>query len=151
MALRPDTSAGYMTNLAGRLFVRELERHLVPLGLAPAHMPVLLALEQSDGMPQKELAIRVRVEQPTMAATLNRMERSGLIARRLNPADGRSMLVTLTPLARQKLPAVEQVVSAINALALEQLSPEERGQFFTLLGKVIAVLQAQDAQAGSKP
>lgn len=144
MPLQRETSAGYMTNLAGRLFVRELERHLASIGLTPAHMPVLLALEHSTGLPQKDLATRAQVEQPTMAATLNRMERDGLIARRVNPEDGRSMLVTLTPLARQKLPEVEQVVRAINALVLEQLTTEERGQFFALLGKVIAVLQAQE-------
>ena len=147
MALQRDTSAGYMTNLAGRLFVRELERNLAPLGLTPAHMPVLLALEWGEALTQKDLATKARVEQPTMAATLNRMERDGLVARHINPADGRSMLVQLTPLARAKLPAVEQVVSAINALVLEQLEPAERSQYFALLGKVIAVLQAQDDAA----
>ena len=147
MALQRETSAGYVTNLAGRLFVRELERHLAPIGLMPAHMPVLLALERSDGMTQKELAGRARVEQPTMAATLNRMERDGLIERRLNPEDGRSTLVRLTPLARQKLPAVENAASAINTLVLGQLTPEEGTQFFALLGKVIGILEAQDEKS----
>ena len=144
MALQRETSAGYMTNLAGRLFVRELERNLARIGLTPAHMPVLLALEQGDALTQKALAARARVEQPTMAATLNRMERDGLIERHINPEDGRSMLVQLTPLARAKLPAVENVVSAINALVLEQLTPDERVQYFALLKKVIAVLEAQE-------
>ena len=145
MALQRSTSAGYMTNLAGRLFIRELERKLAPLGLSPAHMPVLLALESGPALTQKALAARAQVEQPTMAATLNRMERDGLIERQVNPEDGRSMLVQLTPLARARLPDVENVVSAINALVLEQLEPDERVQYFALLKKIIAVLEAQEA------
>jgi MarR family transcriptional regulator, transcriptional regulator for hemolysin len=147
MALQRETSAGYMTNLAGRLFVRELERNLAPIGLAPAHMPVLLALEGGVALTQKALAARARVEQPTMAATLNRMERDGLVERSINPEDGRSALVKLTPLALEKIPAVENVVTAINALVLEQLTVEERKQFFALLQKVVGVLEAQEDKA----
>jgi len=147
MALLRETSAGYMTNLAGRLFLRELERKLAPLGLTPAHMPVLLALEKGEALTQKALAERARVEQPTMTATLNRMERDGFIERRVNPEDGRSMLVKLTPLALDKIPLVEQAVTALNALVLDQLAPDERVQYFALLGKVVGILEAQEETA----
>ncbi|UXN74455.1 MarR family transcriptional regulator [Devosia sp. A8/3-2] len=147
MALLRETSAGYMTNLAGRLFLRELERQLAPIGLTPAHMPVLLALEKGEALTQKTLAERARVEQPTMAATLNRMERDGLVERRVNPWDGRSMLVQLTPLAREKLPSVERAATALNTLVLDQLLPDERVQYFALLRKVISVLEAQEEKA----
>jgi MarR family transcriptional regulator, transcriptional regulator for hemolysin len=142
MALDRTTSVGYLTNWAGRLLVRELERHLVPIGLSPAHMPVLMALEGGEA-PLKAIAEQVGVEQPTMTATLNRMERDGLVARRPNPDDGRSTLVALTPLAREKLPQVEDAARAINALVLEQLTPQEREQFVGTLRKVIGVLEAQ--------
>ena len=145
MALTRETSAGYMTNWAARLFARELERQLAPLGIASAYMPVLFALGDGSRLTQKELARRAAVEQPTMAMTLNRMARDGMIDRQPDPADRRSALVRLTPLALGKVATVEQVVSAINALALEQLDPQERRQFLGLLGRVIAVLEAQDA------
>ncbi len=145
MPLLRETSVGYMTNLAGRLLVRELEQRLAPLGLSPAHMPVLLALETTDSLPQKALAERAGVEQPTMTATLNRMERDGLVLRTPNPEDGRSMLVALTPLARARLPEVEKAASAINAMVLEPFSAAERAQLFSLLGRMIAVLDPDRA------
>lgn len=148
MPLQRATSAGYMTNLAGRLFVRELERRLAPLGLTPAHMPVLLALEDGVALPQKSLAERAGVEQPTMAATLNRMERDGLVSRRPNPEDGRSTLVALTPMALDKLPEIGRAVEAINALVLDPLTPDEQDQYFALLGRVIATLEDRDRSAG---
>jgi MarR family transcriptional regulator, transcriptional regulator for hemolysin len=142
MALNRDTSIGYLTNWAARLLVRELERHLSHAGLSPAHMPVLLALEGGE-RPQKEIAESASVRQETMTGTLNRMERDGLITRRPNPDDGRSMLVALTPQAREKLPQVEDAARTINALVLEQLTPDERTQFIATMKKVIGVLEAQ--------
>lgn len=148
MPLQRETSAGYMTNLAGRLFVRELDRRLAPLGLTPAHMPVLLALEDGVALPQKTLAERAGVEQPTMAATLNRMERDGLVSRTPNPEDGRSTLVALTPKALGKLPQIGKAVEAINALVLDPLTPTEQEQYFALLKRVIATLEDRDRTAG---
>lgn len=147
MALNRDSSVGYLTNLAGRLLVRELERHLAPLGLSPGHMPVLLALEGGAALTQKALAERATVEQATMTATLTRMERDGLVTRRPNPEDGRSTLVALTPLALGKIAAVAQATMAINTLVLEQLTPQERQQFFALMKRIIAVLEVQDNEA----
>lgn len=148
MALTRETSAGYMTNWAARLFTRELERQLAPLGINPAYMPVLFALADGAAMTQKALAERAAVEQPTMTATLNRMQRDGVIARRPNPDDGRSALVALTPKGLGVIPDVERVVAAINALALEQLTPEERRNFLSLMSRIIAVLEMQ---AGKDP
>ena len=147
MALNRETSVGYLTNLAGRLLVRELERHLLPLGLSPGHMPVLLALEDGSALTQKALADRAGVKQATMAATLTRMERDGLVTLLPNPEDGRSMLAALTPRALGKIPAVAEATTTINALVLEQLTPEERAQFFGLMGRIIGVLEAQDSAA----
>jgi len=144
MALNRDTSVGYLTNLAGRLLVRELERQLAPIGLSPGHMPVLLALEDGSALTQKALAERAGVKQATMTATLTRMERDGLVTLLPNPADGRSTLVALTPLALGKLPAVAEAAATINALVLEQLTPEERQQFYGLIGRIIAVLEARE-------
>ena len=148
MTLTRESSAGYMTNWAARLFARELERQLAPSGIAPAYMPVLFALADGGRMTQKELARRAAVEQPTMAATLNRMERDALIIRTPDPADRRSAQVELTLKARTHIETVQRVVIAINELALEPLDPAERQQYITLLGKVIAVLEATDAALG---
>ncbi len=143
MTLRPETSAGYITNLAGRLFARAIEKRLAPLGLAPAHMPVLLGLEAGP-QPQKVLAQHAKVEQPTMTATLNRMERDGLVQRLPNPDDGRSSLVALTAKAREKLVGVSAAGRDVNMMALKNLSRDERAQFFALLRQVIANLDAED-------
>ncbi len=132
-----------MTNLAGRLLVRALEKRLAPLGLTPAHMPVLLGLEAGP-QPQKKLAEQAMVEQPTMTATLNRMERDGLVERLPNPDDGRSSLVALTEKAREKLPEIEKAAGEVNDLAFSRLGKKEQKRYFALLTEIIAALNEDD-------
>lgn len=143
MALNRETSVGYLTNWAARLLVRELERQLAPIGLTPAHMPVLLALESGEAS-QKTIAERAGVEQATMTATLTRMERDGLVSRRPNPEDGRSQLVALTNRARAKLPHVEAAAETINQMVLANLDPEDRERYFALVRRIIDTLLARE-------
>lgn len=147
MTLTRETSIGYLSNWAARLFTRAIERRLAPAGIATAYLPVLFALGDGTAMTQKALAQRAAVEQPTMAATLKRMERDGLVQRRPDPADRRSALVALTPLASGQLDRVQTVVEQINAMAMANLQPAEQQALLTHLLQVIAALEADEAAA----
>ena len=92
---RPRTVAALVT-LSSRLFARALHLRLVPHGVAPGQLAVLQRLWQGDGLTQAELARAVRVEQPTMARTLDRMARDGLIERVPSREDRRAFNVRLT-------------------------------------------------------
>ena len=138
-----DRSAGYMTNWAARLFARAIDRRLKPLGLSSAHMPVMFALGEGREMPQKALARAAAIEQPTMAATLARMERDGLVRRRPDPRDRRAMLFSLTPLAAEKADAVQAAVAGVNGRALAGLAPQEREAFLGMLARVVAALDRE--------
>jgi MarR family transcriptional regulator for hemolysin len=146
MILTRETSAGYMTNWAARLFTRELERQLAPTGIAPAYMPILFALAGGRVMTQKALAQRAAVEQPTMAQTLKRMERDGFAVRRPDPDDKRSALVSLTPKAAALIETVETVVTRINAVALAPLDGAERELFLALMHRIVGALEERDGQ-----
>jgi MarR family transcriptional regulator, transcriptional regulator for hemolysin len=151
MRLKREDSAGYLTNQAARLFVRELERQLTPHGLSPAYMPILFALSEEGPLTPTTLAIRAAVEQPTMTATLNRMLRDGLITREPHPDDRRSTLIALTPAAEAKLPAVEKVSRATNQLALAELEPAEREQLLSLLRRVLHTLEVRADRGPGEP
>jgi MarR family transcriptional regulator for hemolysin len=139
-----EQSSGYLTNWAARLFARAIDRRLGPLGLSSAYMPVFFALAGGEALSQKALADRAAVEQPTMANTLKRMERDGLIRRRADPDDGRSTLVSLTPAAKEKLKAVQASGRAVNETAMAALTARERELYLELLRKVIASLEASE-------
>tara|TARA_R110002124_G_scaffold109676_2_gene262749 strand:+ start:15321 stop:15770 length:450 start_codon:yes stop_codon:yes gene_type:complete len=149
MALDRETSLGYLSNWAARLFTRALERRLAPTGLTTAYMPILFALADGGALTQKSLARRAAVEQPTMAATLKRMERDGFVLRQADPRDGRSALVSLTARARQHLASVEATADALNDMSMAALAPAERQALRWQLLQVIAALEADEEAARS--
>ncbi|MBI4921345.1 MAG: MarR family transcriptional regulator [Devosia nanyangense] len=140
MIYRREQSAGYLVNWAGRLFASAIERRLTGGNAGP--MPVFFALIDGGTLPQKELARLAAVEQPTMANTLNRMERDELVVRRSDPEDGRSVLFTLTKLGRQRAAQAMAAAIEVNAMALSPLTPAEREAFLDMLRRVIAMLDA---------
>lgn len=135
-------SAGYLTNHMARLFAQGLEARIKPLGIVPGQFPALLALWEQDGRTQKELVDLLDVEQATMANTLTRMERDGLIVRKPHPGDGRAQLIWLTAKAKKlERPAIA-AAQAQNKLALGTLSPQEQRQFIALMQRVIDAMRA---------
>ena len=134
-----ETSAGYLTNWAARLFARALERRLVGGNSGP--MPVFFALQDGRAMTQKALAQLAAVEQPTMANTLNRMERDGLIVRTPDPNDRRSALVSLTPLGLERTVGAFEAAVEVNGIATNALKPEEREVFYGMMRRIVAALE----------
>jgi MarR family transcriptional regulator, transcriptional regulator for hemolysin len=124
-------------NVAARLLSATVARRLAPLGFAPGQIATVLALQEHGELSQADLARLVGVEQPTMAATLTRMERDGLLARSPDPTDARRSLLRLTPLARRRLPAVQRARLAAHEEALAGLSERERAQLERLVGRVV--------------
>ena len=138
---RQTASPGYMTNWAARLFARAIDLRLQKIGVSSGQMPVFFALGNGEELPQKTLAKVAAIEQPTMAATLSRMERDGLVERRPDPADGRSQLVALTPQAMEKAVAVREAAMAVNIEAMRDLSEEERALFLDLVARILSSLE----------
>jgi DNA-binding MarR family transcriptional regulator len=106
-------------------------QHLAGLGLFPGQELVLAQLWSTDGLSQKEISSRLGHDHSTIAKSVQRLERGGLVRRTRSAADGRVTLVELTDAGR----ALEQPVREI-WLQLESrwvgLEPEEAQQFAAL-------------------
>jgi len=142
MKFDKQASAGYLANHMARLFANGLQQRIKPLGLAPAQFMTLLALWEKDGLTQRDLVARLDVEQATMANTLARMERDGLIERRSHPGDGRAQSVHLTAKALALREPATAAARAQNEAALQDFSDEERRTFLDLMRRAIAAMQS---------
>ena len=138
-----DASLGYLTNWAARLLIRALERRLA--GDSAGRMPVFLALQRGRAMTQAALVQHADVEQPTMANTLKRMERDGLVARTPDPNDRRSALVRLTEFGEQRAEAAFVAGVAVNEVAFAALTEAERPLFLDMLRRIIATVARDGA------
>ena len=144
--LRSTESAGYMTNWAARLFARAIDARLRGTGVSSGQMPVFFALGNGGALSQTALVEAAEIEQPTMAATLARMERDGLVSRRTDPNDRRAALYALTPQALTLLPQVRDAIEAVNSAALSGMSKEEQEAYLALVARAVDGLRAS-AQA----
>ena len=69
---------------------------LVPLGLYPGQELMLMELFAHDGRSQRQLGELLRLDHSTVAKSVQRLERAGLVTRSRSAADGRVTLVHLT-------------------------------------------------------
>src|ERR1700739_1297140 len=120
MAIRRLDSVGYQIALLSRLYERRFQDALVDLGVAPGQFAHLLMLFEQDGLTQAALCKRINVEQPTMANTLDRMERDGLVRRQPDPEDRRRATVHLTPRALEMRTAVMDRARKVAGQAVHQ-------------------------------
>lgn len=128
MPFEKNTSMGFVTNRLARLFAQHLHARIAPLGLAPAQFMTLLELWEGDGLTQATLTERLDVEQATMANTLARMARDGLIERTPHPEDRRAQLVWLTDKSRALERPAKEAAEAVNATALAGLKPVDAAE-----------------------
>lgn len=120
----------YESMLAAQLlcFGRAVSKHFETriaqsgIGLTAAQARVLMRLNYSGTMAQKALADGIDVTPPTLAATVEIMERDGLVSRQRNPADRRELLVELAKAGRDKLPALFELFEALETWLTEGLS-----------------------------
>lgn len=142
-SLPPPTSLGYHVNYLARLLARALGERVKRFGVVPGQFAQLLALFEHDGLTQAELCQKVQIEQPTMANTLARIERDGLITRLPDPENRRHALVTLTTRAREMESDLVGAAMDVNRAATGGLDGEESTMFMTTLSKIIGNLETQ--------
>lgn len=120
------------------LMRRHAEPHFARLGLSGAQWGVLRSLSRlrERGVQQPrmhELADELLVHPPSLSVTLERMDRAGLITRRVDPADHRSRLIGLTSAGRRVLTQATDEHRAWIDRMIGVLTPSERDQLGTLL------------------
>jgi DNA-binding MarR family transcriptional regulator len=138
--LRFHSTPAALINIAARVFTRLNDRRLRPVGLTFAQVPVLAALGGADALSQKQLVTVARIEQPSMAQLLARMERDGLVRRSPSPDDGRVSLISLTESGLSKVEPVRSALFATSGHALRGFSDREIGVLLDLLGRLVANL-----------
>jgi DNA-binding MarR family transcriptional regulator len=139
-----DDNLGYLINRAARLMAQMFSRRLQRHGVALAQWAILLFLYARDGQTQRELSRVVAIEPPTVARTIDRMVRDGLVRREPHPYDGRATRILLTPHARALREELAAESMAGNELAARVLSAEELETLKTLLRRVIDGLTTEE-------
>lgn len=112
--------------------------------LARARVLALLAQEQ-EGLPQRELASQLSIENPTLVRLLDGLERQGLVARIPVADDRRAKRVALTS---EAAPVAAEVTGISSRLRDRVLQGVDEADLATALRVLRAISANLDAVAG---
>jgi DNA-binding MarR family transcriptional regulator len=94
-------------------------------GLTPTSTAALATIERHGPLTPSELAALERVKRPTVTRTLGCLEREGLVERTADPNDGRSSLVSVNSVGRERLRRLRGRKNAYLAKRMRDLPAED--------------------------
>ncbi|HMA36574.1 MAG TPA: MarR family transcriptional regulator [Chloroflexia bacterium] len=112
--------------------------------LSDAQFYVLQLLTDEPQLAPGDLAVRCAVSDPAMSKILNVLEDQGLVARHTDPANRRSVRVTVTPAGQQELARATRAWLANLARALDPLTDTQLQEVITALGHLASLGAAAD-------
>jgi MarR family transcriptional regulator, organic hydroperoxide resistance regulator len=106
------------------------------IDLYPGQERVMGALWDNGPQSQNGLAKIVGIDVSTMTKTLQRLERSGFVSRRPDPANRRISIVDVTPRGHALRPEVDRVLAEMHRRMIEGLTAEQTDELLVLLSVV---------------
>jgi MarR family transcriptional regulator, organic hydroperoxide resistance regulator len=107
---------------------------LAECDITVAQWNVLIALYQGDAATPLELATLIGIDSGAVTRLGDRLVTKGLIRRATDPADRRSVRLTLTAKGRAITPLLAAIADRNDARFFDVLAPDQRRQFEELLG-----------------
>ena len=140
--LAPDRIADQPTWLISRTYARSnallnagFEKQ--GSGLRKYHYRLLAALQESGPCSQAQLGRGTHVDRSDVVATLDELERRGLVKRARDPDDRRRNVVSITRTGSKQLQALDAVLASVQDEVLAPLAPADREQFLRLLRQLL--------------
>lgn len=118
---------------ASRAMKQALMKRLAEKDAHPGQAVCLWALSAKDGMSQAELAEVLGIARPTVTTMLQKMEKSGLVERRVDTEDQRYTRIYLTDAGRAQYEDLQAVRAQLVDSAMERLTHAELVELERLL------------------
>ncbi|MFQ5894587.1 MAG: MarR family winged helix-turn-helix transcriptional regulator [Nitrospinota bacterium] len=132
-----NRSIGYHVHMTARTYQKALSQELAAHGITlPQFVVVLSLIHWGEGLIQAELADLLRVEGPSLARLLDRMEAAGWVERRASPSDRRAKRIFFGPKAKELWPLMRECALDINATARQGVGEEEIAQCLRTLERI---------------
>lgn len=131
-----DRQIGFFFSDIARFRHNLFDQFLKPVGLTHAQAFVLNYLLQSDGLTQVELAERMEIGTVTVSGLVDRLEKRGLVKRKVNPKDRRAKQVWLTQKAHEMWLEMNRQFTKVNDVSFEGFTNEEFDELCELLRRV---------------
>lgn len=130
-----------LINLLARLSNKAARLRLGSMGTWPGQIPIVLCLLAEEGLSQKELIERTRIEQSTMAEHLDRMDRDELIYRVRDENDRRVFRIFLSDKVKESSDWLMQELENGVQMYTAGISGQDLEQCSSTLAKIIGNME----------
>lgn len=131
---RPDIALCRASTVVARAAEAAVEQQ----GLGVGHHLVLKMLAAIGPRSQQVLSEELRIDRSVMVGIADELEKAGYVRRERDPADRRAYAVTITAPGRRALAKAEKSIPEFLDRTFAALTPAERDQLTTLLGKLLS-------------
>jgi DNA-binding MarR family transcriptional regulator len=135
-----NESIGYLLRDASRRILGAMTHELEAHGISLPQYFVLRELYAEEGLTQRELANRVGVLEPTIVATLDALEKNGIVARVRSTTDRRKIGVMLTDEGESLRGTLLGYAARVLERALDGISTDEIAMMRLALKRIKANL-----------
>lgn len=135
MELMTD-NLGFLLADVSRLIRRRFDERARLIGATRAQWRTLVVLSRNEGINQGGLADLLEVEPITLCRMIDRLEESGLVERRRDPADRRAWRIFLTAKAGPVLQKVRAIADTLFEDVLDGIDQPGRDQLFASLQRM---------------
>lgn len=133
-----EDSISFLINRATVKIKREMSNRFNNYDITIEQWALLTRLWQNDGISQTELSRRSSKDLPTVTRMLLKMEKKGLISRRVDPDDSRSTLIFLTNEGKDLEDELDAIAYEIEVKALKNIKIDDVELLRDVLGRIIA-------------
>jgi DNA-binding MarR family transcriptional regulator len=141
-----ENSLFYMLHDATRQLRKHFDRRATRLELTRAQWRALKATSRQEGLSQAELADFLDMEAIPVGRVIDRLEKTGFVERRSDPADRRRWRLYLTPKAHAVVGEMEDIATGLREDALRGVERDDLDALMRVLGRIKENLAALDAQ-----
>lgn len=103
----------------------------------------LLSIDPEEGTPSTSLGPKMGMEATSLSRTLKTMEEKGLIIRRKNPVDGRSVLIYLTEYGKEMREYSKKVVLTFDEAVKREIPEEDLNTFTKVAYKIMELIASK--------
>ena len=114
-----------------------LSQALKPYGVTTAEYPLLITLNNSDGITQEEIAGRISMDKSAVARAIQTLEAKGFVSKSKDLKDQRSNRIFLSSKGREVQESIEKVLNELNDLIMKDIDIEKQDEIHGYLSQML--------------
>jgi DNA-binding MarR family transcriptional regulator len=149
--MKREETVDYHIKSAWHAISRMYNQQAAEEGFTTAIGFVLININSKEGTPATKIAPLIGLETRSLTRMLKTMEEKGLIFKKADPIDKRSVRIFLTEEGKRKKEISIQTIMKFNLMVREVVSKEELDTFFGVFSKIQSIIDQVATSEISKP